>query len=218
MNGKCDLYSLFQRIVSKLSLPTKRAFMKSVTCYLVLFFGMLACSGPTPDPAFKGEASALLNEQAWGGIIQTWRGNASAGACASNTVNLNIQNKLPYPKARLLAPDDCAGYCGDQSLVFTSIPLSVGSYPLSRPQPCSAGTDQVGVSFTTLIGGDVIRDHYQPDSTKTGTITITRYNPQKGDIEGTFNITLVRSTNRQTTTDAAAVVVFRNGVFKAKLP
>ncbi|MCX6218801.1 DUF6252 family protein [Spirosoma sp.] len=190
--------------------------MKTLKWLLIAFVGVLGCSKSTPDPAFSGDTRATLNGQAWGGFSTTWKNPNDS--CGVNTINLNIQNKLSYPKARLQAPALCAGYCGDQSLTFTSIPLAVGVYTVSTHQPCSANTNQVGVSFTTLIGGDVIRDQYQPDSNKTGTIRITKYDPQADEIEGTFDVSLVKDNRNQMTSDAAPIVNFQNGSFKAKLP
>ncbi|MVM37980.1 hypothetical protein GO730_10880 [Spirosoma sp. HMF3257] len=190
--------------------------MKTLKWLLIAFVGLLGCSKSTPDPAFSGDTRATLNGQAWGGFSTAWKNPSDS--CGINTVNLSIQNKLDYPKARLQAPAFCAGYCGDQSLTFTRIPLAVGVYSLSTHQPCSASTNQVGVSFTTLIGGDVVRDQYQPDLTKPGTITITKYDPQAGEIEGTFDVSLGRDNRSQTTSDAAEIVNFQNGSFKTKLP
>ncbi len=159
---------------------------------------------------------ATLNGQAWRGFSTVWKN--SGDSCSQHTINLTIQNKLAYPKARLHAPANCTGYCGDQLLAFTRVPLSTGVYRLSTLQPCSANPSQVNVSFTTLIGGDVIRDQYQPDLNQTGTLTITRYDPQGGVIEGTFAVVLVRDKRRQTTTDAADTLTFKNGTFISKLP
>lgn len=183
-----------------------------------MLFGLLSCSKSTLDPALTENVSALLNEQPWGGIVSTWRNNSPSNSCGSSTVNLTIQNKLPYPKARLQAPALCAGYCGDQSLSFVGIPLTVGVYALSTHESCPASMSQVGVSFTTLVGGDVLLDQYRPDSTRTGTIRITRYDPQRGEIEGFFEVSLLRDKSRQATSDAAETVNFRNGWFMAKLP
>ncbi|WP_461126273.1 hypothetical protein [Spirosoma aerophilum] len=190
--------------------------MKTLQWLLIAFAGLLGCSRSTPDPAFSGDTKATLNGQAWGGFSTAWKNPGDS--CGINTITLSIQNKLSYPKARLQAPAYCAGYCGDQSLTFTRIPLSVGVYALSMHQPCPASTNQVGVSFTTLIGGDVIRDQYQPDLTRTGTIRITRYDPGAGEIEGTFDVSLVRDNRSQTKSDAAEIVHFQNGSFKTKLP
>ncbi|MVM31129.1 hypothetical protein GO755_13895 [Spirosoma sp. HMF4905] len=189
--------------------------MKRFKWPLILLIGLLGCSKSTPDPALSGDTNAMLNDQAWGGFSTTWRNPSDS--CGINTINLSIENKLPYPKARLQAPALCAGYCGDQALTFLRIPLAVGVYTLSTPQPCQASTNKVGVSFMTLIGGDVIRDQYQLDLTKTGTIKITKYDPQRGEIEGTFEVSLIRDKSRQTTSDAAETVNFRNGLFRAKL-
>ena len=193
--------------------------MKTVNWLLVLFIGLLGCSKTAPDPAFSGDTKAWLNEQAWGGFSTSWKNPGDS--CGINTINLSIENKLPCPKARLQATAYCAGYCGDQELTFIRVPLAVGVYSvysLSIPQPCQATTNQVGVSFTTLIGGDVIRDQYQLDSTRPATIKVIRYDPQAGEIEGTFDVSLVRDKRRQATSDAAETVNFRNGLFKAKLP
>lgn len=182
----------------------------------MVFVGLLGCSKSTPDPAFSGDTKATLNGQAWGGFSTAWKNPGDS--CGINTVNLSIQNKLPYPRARLQAPALCAGYCGDQSLTFSRLPLAVGIYTISTHQPCPAATNRVGASFTTLIGGDVIRNQYQPDSTKNGTIRITRYDPQSGEIEGTFDVSFVRDNRYQTTSDAAELVIFRNGSFNTKVP
>jgi hypothetical protein len=190
--------------------------MKTIKWLLIIFIGLLGCSKSTPDPAFGGDTNASLNAQAWGGFSTTWKNPGDS--CGINAINLSIENKLPYPKARLQAPALCAGYCGDQSLTFIRIPLAVGVYTLSTPQPCRASTNQVGVSFTTLIGGDIIRDKYQLDLTKPATIKITKYDPQAGKIEGTFDVSLVRDNSRQATSDAAETINFRNGLFRAKLP
>jgi hypothetical protein len=188
--------------------------MKTIKWLLIIVVELLGCSKSALDPILNGDANALLNEQAWGGFSTTWKNPSDS--CEVNTVNLSIQNKLPYPKARLLAPTDCSGYCGDQSLTFTRIPLAVGVYTLSTPQPCRVGTNQVGVGFATLIGGDVIRDYYRLDLTKPATIKITKYDRRTGEIEGTFDVSLVRDTRGQTTFDAAATINFRNGFFRAK--
>lgn len=190
--------------------------MKTLRFLLITLVGLIGCSKSTPDPLVSEDTKASLNGQAWSGFSTAWK--TSNDSCSMNTINLTIQNKLAYPKARLQAPANCVGYCGDQSLVFTRIPLAVGVYTLSTYQPCSVSSNQVGVSFTTLIGGDVVRDQYQPDLTKTGTIKITKYDPQGGIIEGTFDVTLLRDTSRQLTADAAETVQFQNGSFKTKLP
>ncbi|MBD2756053.1 hypothetical protein [Spirosoma validum] len=192
--------------------------MKTLKSLLILLIGLLGCSKSTPDPAFSGDTSAVLNEQAWGGFSTTWRNGITSDPSGVNTVNLIIQNKLPYPKARLQSPTLCAGYCGDQSLTFIGVPLAVGVYTVSTQQSCSASTNQVGVSFMTLIGGDVIRDQYKPDLTRNGTIRITRYDLQRGEIEGTFEVSLLRDNSSQSTSDAAERVNFKNGLFQAKLP
>jgi hypothetical protein len=70
----------------------------------------------------------------------------------------------------------------------------------------------------TRIGGDVLRDQYRPDLTRTSTIRITRYDAQGGDIEGMFEVTLLRDNSRQPTSDAAETVYFQNGSFKTKVP
>ena len=190
--------------------------MKTVKWLLIIFTGLLSCSESTPDPAFSGDTKALLNEQAWGGFSITWKNPSDS--CGINTISLSIQNKLAYPKARLQAPAFCAGYCGDQSLTFIRIPLAVGVYTLSIPQPCPVSNNQVAVSFTTLIGGDVVRDKYQLDLSKPATIKITKYDPQAGEIKGNFDVSLSRDNSRQTTSDAAETLNFRNGFFTAKLP
>lgn len=190
--------------------------MKTIQWLLIALIGLLGCSKSTPDPVAGEDTKANLNGQGWSGISTAWKNPSDS--CGTNTINLTIQNKLSYPKARLRAPAICAGYCGDQSLSFTRIPLAVGVYGLSTHQPCSASPNQVGVSFTTLIGGDVIRDQYQPDLTRTATIKVTRYDPQGSEMEGTFEVTLLRDTRRQLTSDAAETVHFQNGSFKTKLP
>lgn len=147
--------------------------MKTCTWLSIVFIGLSGCSESTPDPALSGDANAVLNEQTWSGFSSTWKNDTAIDPCGLNTVNLTIQNKQPYPKARLQAPAYCVGYCGDQRLTFMGIPLAVGVYTLATHRPCPARTNQVGVSFTTLVGGDVVRDQYQPDSTRAGTIRIT---------------------------------------------
>ncbi|GAB3044829.1 hypothetical protein [Spirosoma pulveris] len=74
------------------------------------------------------------------------------------------------------------------------------------------------MGFTTLIGGDVIRDQYQPDLSKAGLLKITKYDPQDGEIEGTFDVTLVRDNRWQPVSDAAQSIHFQNGSFKTRLP
>lgn len=199
-----------------IGLLKKHIAMEAVKGILILFLGLLSCSRSTPDPDFDGDAKATLNEQTWGGFSATWKNPTDS--CGVNAINLSIQNKLPYPKARLQASTNCVGYCGDQSLTFIRIPLAVGVYTLSTPQPCRVGANQVGVSFVTLIGGDVVRDQYQLDVTKPATIKISRYDPQVGEIEGTFDVRLVRDKSRQVASDAADIVNFTKGTFKAKLP
>ena len=190
--------------------------MKTSKWLSILLVGLVGCSTNTPDPLVGGAATAILNGQGWSGF-STARKNAG-DSCSLNTINLTIQNKLAYPKARLLAPTDCIGYCGDQVLTFTGLPPAVGVYTLSTSQSCSVSPKQVGVRFTTLISGDVLRDQYQPDLTKTSTIRITRYDAQGGDIEGTFAVTLVRDKRWQPTSDAAETVQFQNGSFRTKVP
>lgn len=190
--------------------------MKTLKWVLLSLVGLMSCSKSTPDAVSTEDARASLNGQAWNGVSTAWKN--SADSCGMNTVNLSIQNKLPYPKARLQASANCADYCGDQSLTFTRVPLAVGVYTVSTHQPCSASANPVGVSFTTLIGGDVVRDQYQPDLTKTGIIKITKYNPQSGELEGTFDVYFARGNNRQITSDAAKTVHFQNGSFKTKFP
>lgn len=183
---------------------------------MVAFVSLLGCSRSTPDPVSGEDTRAILNGQAWSGFATVWKN--SSDSCGRNTVNLTIQNKLDYPRARLHTLANCIGYCGDQSLVFARIPVATGVYRLSTLQPCSVSPNQVSVSFTTLIGGDVLRDQYQPDVTRTSTLTITRYDPQAGAVEGTFDLVLVRDKRRQTTTDAADTLTFQNGTFTSKLP
>ncbi|GAB3804576.1 hypothetical protein GCM10028819_36320 [Spirosoma humi] len=190
--------------------------MKTLQWFLIALVGLLGCSKSTPDPQVGEDTKAILNGQSWSGFSTAWK--TPSDSCGLNSVNLRIQNKLSYPRARLLAPANCVGYCGDQSLDFTRIPLAVGVHTLSTYQPCSAGSNQVGVSFTTLIGGDVVRDQYQPDLTKAGTIEITKYDPKSGEIEGSFDVTLIRDNRRQPTSDAAETIHFQNGSFKTKLP
>lgn len=190
--------------------------MKTSNWFSILLVGLVGCSTHTPDPLVGEDATATLNGQAWSGFSTAWKNTSDS--CSLNTVNLTIQNKLAYPKARLLAPAYCAGYCGDQVLTFTRLPPAVGVYTLSMSQPCSVNPRQAGVGFVTLIGGDVLRDQYQPDVTQTSTIRITRYDAQGGDIEGTFVVTLVRDNRRQATSDAAETVYFQNGSFKTKVP
>ncbi|AKD53869.1 hypothetical protein [Spirosoma radiotolerans] len=190
--------------------------MKTLKWLLIAVVGLVGCSKPTPDPQVAEDTKATLNGQAWSGFSTAWK--TPSDSCSMNTINLSIQNTLPYPRARLLAPANCAGYCGDQLLSFTRIPLAVGVYTLSAHQPCSANPTQVGVSFMTLIGGDVLRDQYQPQLTKAGTITITKYDSQGGEIEGSFEVTLVRDDRWQPTSDAAETVQFQNGSFRTKLP
>lgn len=190
--------------------------MKIIKGLLILFVGLLGCSKSTPAPDHNEDAKATLNKQTWGGFSATWKNPSDS--CGVDAINLTIQNKLPYPKARLQAATNCVGYCGDQSLTFIRIPLAVGVYTLSTPQPCRSNTNQVGVSFTTLIGGDVVRDQYQLDVTQPATIKISRYDPQAGELEGTFDVRLVRDKSRQVTSDAADILTFTNGTFKAKLP
>ncbi|QJD79599.1 DUF6252 family protein [Spirosoma rhododendri] len=190
--------------------------MKTGKWLSMVLIGLVGCSKPTPDPLVSEDTTATLNGQAWRGFSTTWK--TTNDSCGLNTINLAIQNKSAYPKARRLAPANCVGYCGDQVLTFTRIPPAVGVYTLSTSQPCSVGKQQVGVSFVTLIGGDVLRDQYQPDLTKTGTITITSYDARGGTIEGTFEVTLVRDTRRQPTSDAAETVQFQRGSFKTALP
>ncbi|QKZ14328.1 hypothetical protein [Spirosoma sp. KUDC1026] len=192
--------------------------MRIVQWSLFFLVGILGCSTSTPDPTPGSNAYAHLNGQAWSGIINAWQSNANSGSCTVNTVNLSIQNKQPYPKARMLAPAFCAGYCGDQSLSFTHIPLATGTYPLSAHQPCPTTPKQVGVSFTTLSGGDILLDTYKIDSTQQGRLTITRYDSKHREIEGIFDVTLRRVNTRQVTSDAAEVLQFRQGNFWAKLP
>lgn len=190
--------------------------MKTSKWLSIVVIGLVGCSTNTPDPVASEDTTATLNGQPWLGISTAQ--NTPNDSCGLKTFNLTIQNKLAYPKARLLAPANCIGYCGDQVLSFTRIPPAVGVYTLSATQPCSVGLNRVGVSFITLIGGDVLRDQYRPGSARTGTITITKYDAQGGEIEGTFEATLVRDSRRQPTTDAAEIVQFQNGSFKTKLP
>jgi len=190
--------------------------MKTSKWLSMALIGLVSCSTATPDPLVSEDATATLNGQVWSGFSTAWKN--AGDSCILHTINLTIQNKLAYPKARLLAPAFCAGYCGDQVLTFTRLPPAVGIYTLSTSQPCSVSPKQVGVSFMTLIGGDVLRDQYQPDLTKINTIKITRYDAQGGDIEGTFAVTLVRDNRRQITSDAAETVQFQRGSFKTKVP
>lgn len=190
--------------------------MKTSKWFSIALVGLVGCSTNTPDPLAGEDATATLNGQAWSGFTTAWKNTGDS--CSLNTINLTIQNKLAYPKARLLAPAYCAGYCGDQSLTFTGLPPAVGVYTLSTSQPCSVSLKQAGVSFMTLVGGDVLRDQYQPDLTKTSTIKITRYDAQGDELEGTFEVTLVRDTRRSSTPDAAETVYFQHGLFKTRVP
>lgn len=190
--------------------------MKTRNWLLMALVGLMGCTKSTPDPQVGEDTTATLNGQAWSGFSTARK--TPSDSCGLNSIYLSIQNKLSYPRARLQAPVNCVGYCGDQSLVFTRIPLAVGVYTLSTHQPCSLSANQVGVSFTTLIGGDVIRDQYQPDLSKAGLLKITKYDPQDGEIEGTFDVTLVRDNRWQPVSDAAETVHFQNGSFRTKLP
>lgn len=190
--------------------------MKTSKWLSIVLVGLIGCSTATPDPLVSEDTTATLNGQAWSGFSTAWKN--AGDSCGPNTINLIIQNKLAYPRARLLAPAFCAGYCGNQLLTFTRLPPAAGVYTLSASQPCAVSPNQVDVSFMTLIGGDVLRDQYQPDLTKTSTITITRYDAQGGEIEGTFEGTLVRDKRWQSTTDAAETIYFQNGSFKTKVP
>lgn len=51
-----------------------------------------------------------------------------------------------------------------------------------------------------------------------GIVKITKYDPQSGELEGTFDVSLVRDNSRQITSDAAESVHFQNGSFKTKFP
>lgn len=191
--------------------------MRTFTWVLFLSVGIMCCKKNDPIPSSNGDVNALLNEEAWSGITVVRIPNAQNEPCGINTFTMSVQNKLPYPKARVKAPATCGGYCPDQMLTFARIPLAVGVYPVSILLPCQAIDNKVGVSYTTISGGDVFRDIYKLDSTKTGMVKITRYDPSSLEVEGTFDMSF-RATGGVNPSDAAENVHFRNGSFRIKLP
>ncbi len=178
----------------------------------------MSCGKDGPNPDLGANTRALLNDQPWDGLATAWQANVQNEPCAANTFTISITSSSPYPKgARVQAPAFCVD-CGTQSLNFNRIPRAVGQYTFTPSQPCSSAVvGRVGASYITLIGGDVIQDQYQPRPTQSGTLAITRYDTVLAEVEGTFEITLVRDTTRPAYSDAAPTARFRNGRFKVKL-
>lgn len=183
---------------------------------LVLFLPFSACTKSDPDPELDGNTQALVNGKRWVGQATAWRSSIEGGFCGNNTVNLTIQSSLPYPKGGRLASSGFCFDCGTQNLAFTKIPLAVGVYAVSEPQPCQV-SDKVGGSFYTLIGGDVLQDQYLPHATYAGTIQIIRYDSAAAEFEGIFDLLMVRDSSRRNVSNAAEMILFQKGSFKVKL-
>lgn len=155
-----------------------------------------------PDPdASNSEASALLNGEEW-------------------YAYMNWDTKLYSPR------DTYAFYFAvtqdnilRQKLTFDQIPLKVGLYPLSESIP-GIWDDHIstGRFGTFLEDGDVVGERYHSSSdTAFHFFILDRYDPIKQEVEGRFQIELIKDPLRNffpgVTPDTLR---FTNGRFKLR--
>jgi len=95
---------------------------------------------------------------------------------------------------------------GNEEVLFMRIKFDgVGSYSLNKGQ----------ASYYSTVGRDVIVSRYALAPHVTGQLTITNYDAYHKQVEGTFDISLVK--NYSNGDKKPDTLRFRNGLFKGKL-
>lgn len=94
---------------------------------------------------------------------------------------------------------------GEEHINFNIKFNGVGEYPLTGNQ----------AEYYTTVGLDVVTSHYNLDTARNNSITISTYNQATHIISGKFQIRLLNNTFGQAD---HSQLIFSNGLFRVKLP
>ncbi|WP_461092075.1 hypothetical protein [Spirosoma gilvum] len=156
-------------------------------------------------------ATALLNDSVWFSSAFAQREHIVDGMdCTLNQFALGLSTDLPHARSGGEPTKGITG-CTDQCiptqlLGFRRIPLAVGCYQLSDLKTCVESSRTTAVDYRWLVGGDIIINHFYPRGTTirksrgvvveipgydNSWLEVTQYNPKTGQVEGTFEMTLL---------------------------